>query len=242
MAVALWLSLGLAGAAPLEAQAPTAPSRATSEAAVTEARLLFQAGNAAADAAQFADALVHFTRAFELSGNPAALYNVARTLRALGRHLEARDAFDRLLTEHVVSEATRAEATALRQEEARRISTLTLLDLPGPGVDLALRVDGTGRPDPGGRPLVLELDPGAHGLLVQREHFRPFTWDGVLGEGQREAVRVQLEPEPTGRTLAEEPLVWIVTGVVLLAGGAVAGGLLWEDAQLNPGSTRVIRL
>jgi hypothetical protein len=117
-----------------------------------------------------------------------------------------------------------------------------LLELPAPGVDLALRVDGTGRPDPGGRPLVLELDPGAHGLLVQREHFRPFTWDGVLGEGQREAVRVQLEPEPTGRTLAEEPLVWIITGVVLLAGGAVAGGLLWEDAQLNPGSTRVIRL
>ncbi len=64
----------------------TAPSREPTPGEIDEARGLFREGNAAAEAGQLAEALAHYARAYGLSGNPAALFNAARTLRMLGRH------------------------------------------------------------------------------------------------------------------------------------------------------------
>lgn len=213
---------------------------------LAEARARYQAGNAAADAGDFADALEDFVRAFELSGNPAALYNAARTLRSLGRHVDARDAFNQLLDDFPdVSAATRTEATALRDEEAARVASLRLLELPDPSPALVLRIDGTVRLDGGDRPFVLEVDPGRHGVVVTLEHFRPFAWEGEIMPGGAEALTVHLEPEPVtggGTPIYEEPLLWIIVGAVVIAGAAIGGYFAWDSAQLRPESQDVIRL
>jgi tetratricopeptide (TPR) repeat protein len=248
--LSLWHVVALAAAMvvglPEEASAQLhAPLGEPSSSELAEARARYQAGNAAADAGDFADALDDFVRAFELSGNPAALYNAARTLRSLGRHVDARDAFDQLLHDFPdVSSATRTEATALRDEEATRVATLRLLELPDPTPALVLRIDGTVRLDGGARPFVLEVDPGRHGVVVTLEHFRPFAWEGEIMPGGAEALTVHLEPEPTsGRSVFEEPALWIVTGLVLVAAGAAIGGYFaWDSAQLRPESPDVIRL
>lgn len=219
------------------------PAGTPSDSEIAEARGLYQAGNAAADAGRFADALDLYTRAFTLSGNPAALYNCARTLRSLGRHADARHAFDQLLSDVPgLSDTTRAEATQLRDEEAARVAQLALDDLPAASPELVLHVDGVFRPDGGARPLRLELDPGEHGLVVERTGFTPFTWQGVLAEGARERVSVSLAPVPQGRSIAEEPLFWIIVGVVAVAAGVVAGYFIWDAEQLRPNAATVIRL
>lgn len=63
---------------PANAQAPTA-----------EARGLFEAGIAAYDAGRYVDALEHFARCYDLTGEPALLYNMARAAEEAGRLEEA---------------------------------------------------------------------------------------------------------------------------------------------------------
>jgi tetratricopeptide (TPR) repeat protein len=232
-----------AGPALAHGQDIPGPTDTPSESEVAEARGLYQAGNAAADAGRFADALSQYTRAFSLSGNPAALYNAARTLRSLGRHVEARHAFDQLLTGVPgLSDTTRSEATQLRDEEAARIASLALDDLPAASPQLVLHIDGVFRPDGGARPFSLELDPGEHGLVVELAGFTPFTWQGTLADGARERVSVQLAALPQGRSIVEEPLFWIIVGVVAIAAGILAGYFIWDAEQLRPNSGTVIRL
>lgn len=64
------------------------------------ARALYLDGSTAAEEARWTDALRLFQESYDLSHNPAALFNVATTLRAVGRHRESRDALDRLLRDH----------------------------------------------------------------------------------------------------------------------------------------------
>jgi tetratricopeptide (TPR) repeat protein len=219
------------------------PTHTPTAAEIAEARTLYQQGNAAADAGQFADALSMYTRAYALSGNPAALYNTARTLRSLGRHVDARNAFDQLLGGTAeLSEQTRTEATQLRDEEAARVAELALDDVPPASPDLVLRIDGVFRPDGGGRPVRIELDAGEHGLVLERSGFGPFTWQGTLAEGAHERVSVTFTPVAQGRSILEEPVFWIIVGVVLAGAGAVAGYFIWDGAQLRPEHGMVIRL
>lgn len=242
------VALGLAvlfGAPPRASAELHAPLGEPSDSELAEARARYQAGNAAADAGEFADALEDFVRAFELSGNPAALYNAARTLRSLGRHVDARDAFEQLLAQFPdVSAATQTEARRLRDEESTRIATLRLLELPPVSAALVLRIDGTVRLDGGDRPFVLEVDPGQHGVVVTLEHFRPFTWEGEIMPGGAEALTVLLQPEPStqGVSIFEEPVFWIVVSAVVVAGAVIGGYYIWDGAQLRPESQNVIHL
>lgn len=237
--VALLVVLGAPGAA--SAQDLAGPTSPPSEAQIAEARGLYQAGNAAADEGRFDDALPLFVRAFSLSGNPAALYNAARTLRSLGRHVQSRAAFERLLTgDFALSEATRAEASALRDEEAARIAELALDDLPAASPDLVLHVDGTFRPDGGERPLHLALDAGEHGLSIELAGHAPFRWQGVLAEGARERVSVSFAPLAPARSIVEEPLFWISIGVAVVTAAVLGGYFGWDAQQLRPEGPTVV--
>src|SRR5688500_19004116 len=64
---------------------------------VDQEREHYVRGLEAARREAWSDAVVHFRLSYELSGTSASLYNLAVALRALGRHRDARDAFDRLL-------------------------------------------------------------------------------------------------------------------------------------------------
>src|SRR5690242_12194888 len=164
--VAAWLLA--TGAAHAQSHTIPGPSGEPNPASIEEARARFSAGNKAVQAGRWADALGDFERAYTLSGVPAALFNVATTLRALGRHVEARDAFDQLLASHPKQDpADREKARALREEEQARIAKLTLDDLPATGA-ATITLDGQRVTDDGARPLVIEVDPGPHELRVER--------------------------------------------------------------------------
>jgi tetratricopeptide (TPR) repeat protein len=225
LAGSLSLSAILLGLAP-PAQAQTVDRRH----AALEA---FETGEAAAQEERWADAITAFQEAYELSGVPTALFNVAYALRALGRYVEARRAFDELFTLRVPEEI-RAEAEGYRDEVVARIAHLRLNQLEE-GVEYELRLDGQIVDDELVRPAVVDCDPGSHRVEVRRAGYVAFEWSGTVGEGQTRELEVELAAmASSGGNVAEEPWFWIVIGVVVV-GGAVAAGFIADDqAQLRP--------
>ncbi len=227
------------------------PKGEPSETAVEEAKALYVAGNRAVAQGRWSDALVFFEKSYALSGVPAALFNVATTLRALGRHVEARDAFTQLLDKHPkLDPEVKADAEKMLAEEKARIASLVVADLPSQKDDLKVFVDGKAKTDDGARPLALEVDPGKHTLRVEEPKSKPFLWEGTLADGEKKTVRVQLVPAPVAQptkpaessSVFSSPVFWTVVGVVVV-GGAVAGGYLYHQSQqLEPSSPNVVRL
>jgi tetratricopeptide (TPR) repeat protein len=218
-------------ATPVHAQTGDEASEASRE----EARALFVAGSAAVDAGRWADAVGSFERAYQLTRAPSALYNLALSLRALGRHREARDAFARLLGEHDVPEGElRSSAEQMRREEAARVAVLALVGLEEQA-PTALRFDGRDV-DVGGRAtLELETDAGSHTLVAEREGDERFLWEGRLQDGERQVLRIAFPSRPAAGDDTALHVVLVVVGVAALAaGGGVLGWSLQESAQLVP--------
>jgi hypothetical protein len=194
-------------------------------------------------------ALVCFERLVERAPDPAArgdaLFNQGIALQSLARHRESRDVFARWMREHAATsdDATRAEAARLFATEAARVGTIEIA-LPAEPAELEVRVDGRLTPVTA-RPLLVEIDPGAHAITVTAAGHTTFTWDGRVTDGQRERVEVSLVRIETGGSVADSPGFWI--GMVVLV-GAIAGGValgvwLQDDAQLDPRpGLEVIRL
>jgi tetratricopeptide (TPR) repeat protein len=215
------------------------------------ARAAFERGAQAADSGRWADALREFEEAYLLSGVPTALFNAGMALRALGRHVEARDTFDRLIESHPDSPASE-QARPFREEVAARVAVLELVGLDR-GADVELRLDGRRLEVTITDPTELELDPGRHGLVAEREGYETFTWEGRLADGERERVEVVLVERPASapvsgpaeeeeRSIARSPLLWIAVGVVLIAGGVGLGIGLTRDPDLEPGYGNVFTL
>ncbi len=78
---------------------PREASAQPSSADDQEARALFDAGTVAFQQGRFDRALGHFVRAYELSGRPLMLFNIANTHDRLGNSQEALDYFRRYLAE-----------------------------------------------------------------------------------------------------------------------------------------------
>ncbi len=212
-----------------EAPAPPPPSRDAEE-----GRRLFIAGTQAVEAGLWADAIESFERAYELTNAPSALRNVALALRALGRHREARDAFERLLREHTLDPETRRDLETLRAEEAARLGALVVEGLDDAEAAI-LHLDGAALADTGARPLELELDPATHVLVAERVGFQRFVWEGEISEGARRRVEVVFAPlvAPADDTWWH---VLLASSAAVLVGvaGVVTGWALWQDAQVSP--------
>ena len=256
VATAVWTVLLCAAGARAQGE-PT-------EAELQEARALFVAGQAAVESGRWADAVERFSRAYELSGVPTALYNVAYALRSLGRHRESRDAFRRLMAEHPdLDDATRSEAERSLAEVEARVAVVSVQGLDE-GTRYTVRFDGRRIEDDGSRPLRIDADPGEHTLTIRSPETEPFVWEGTLGDGEAMTVEAELTPVsigggggvgagagagsggtgPTddGGSFLSSPWLWIAVGVVLLAAGAGVAYLLYQDAQLDPNSDRVYEL
>jgi hypothetical protein len=185
---------------------------------------------------------------------PAALFNVATTLRALGRHVEARDAFAQLIDKHPKLDAEiRSQAEKMLAEEKARIAQLIVADLPAKKNDLKVYVDGSETSDEGERPLAIEVDPGKHALRVEESKSKPFTWEGTFKDGDKKSVPVKLvpvdvakppppvqpPPEKSG-SIFSSPWFWVATGVVVA--GAATGAYFYDRSkQLDPGEGTVVR-
>ncbi len=247
----LLLLLCACPAAPLVARAQTAASDTASDAdrRRAEAAALFQAGRAAAEAGLWSEAVVRFERSFELFPTASALYNLAVAQRALGRHVSARDTLARLLSEHdaELSAEQRQAAQALLSAESLRAARLTLAGLPA--ARFGVHLDDQEREDSGERPLVFELDPGEHRLVLQNEGYEPYRWEGTLADGQHvrldvDLTAVQPAAPAQGESLVESPWFWVVTvaAVMLVAGAAVGTYFALQSKQIQPLSDMRYRL
>lgn len=262
VSLGLLIALTCAPAAAEPRTRPAPPAEPT-QAARDEAKALYVAGNRAVEQGRWADALSSFDRSYELSGAAAALFNAATTLRALGRHVDARDAFALLLDRHKkLDPEIKKKAETMLAEERARVASLILAGLPAMHPELRLLIDGNASADDGSRPLSLEIDPGRHSVNVEAARSKPFSWEGTLGDGEKKTVTVRMlpaDPAATATTTAppppppppgtapssslfSSPIFWGVVGVVVV-GGAVAGGYYWHQSrQLDPASGTVIHL
>lgn len=232
--------LPLAALALLLSLCSTLPAAAQAAGSREEAVQAFDDGTRLADEGRWADALPLFRRAYELTGVPTALFNVGYALRALGRYVEARAAFDELLTLRL-DDDDRDEATSLRAEVAGRIATVELEGLDAPEGAYEVRLDGAVREDDGARPLRIESDPGMHRVEVHRDGREAYDWSGTLGEGQTRTLTVALPelPGSGGPGIVAEPWLWIVVGVVVVGGAITIGVVADIEAQLDPTVGRI---
>lgn len=223
----------------------SAGSAQTTDANRDAARDAFLRGQEAADSGRWADALREFEQAYLMSGVPTALFNAGMALRALGRHKEARDTFDRLIESHPDSPATE-QARPLRDEEAARVAVLELAGLD-PGAEYELRLDGRRLDVPVAEVTEVEVDPGQHGVSAEREGYETFTWEGRLTDGARERIEVvmaEIERQQTteeGSSIAKSPILWIAVAVVVVGGAVGLGFWLAKDDGIEPAYDNVFR-
>jgi len=220
-------------------------SAQSSDANRDAAREAFLRGQQAADSGRWSDALREFEQAYLMSGVPTALFNAGMALRALGRHKEARDTFDRLIESHPDSPATE-QARPLRDEEAARVAVLELAGLD-PSAEYELRLDGRRLEVPVQPVTEVEVDPGQHGVSAEREGYETFTWEGRLGDGARERVQIVMaelerpETSDEGSSVAKSPILWVAVAVVVIGGAVGLGVWLAKDDGIEPAYDNVFR-
>ncbi|MBN1610573.1 MAG: PEGA domain-containing protein [Polyangiaceae bacterium] len=142
-------------------------------------------------------AIVEFQRAYELMPHYAVQYNIARAYVALGRPIEAVDAFTRYLEEGAehVTKARRAEVQSELLRQKAKIGEVTLSVEP-PGARVS--VDGQ---DVGEAPLVkpVRLIAGTHSIEANLAgHETVITQVNVVGQGH-ETVEFVLRPLPPAK-------------------------------------------
>ncbi|MEM6960362.1 MAG: tetratricopeptide repeat protein [Myxococcota bacterium] len=208
------------------------PDRATSESdapadlptPAQQALDAFRLGSEAAAEERWADSARHFEEAYNLTGSPSASFNRGVALRAMGRHVEARDAFDEALrADPPLDDASREIAQQLRDQSSDRISTLTLVGLD-PDTVHEITLDGADLQDDSSRPFSSEVNEGLHSLVVQRPGWEPFAWNGDVMAGASISIDVELMERAKQRSLAKEPWFWVLTSALTV--GAVVGTVL----------------
>ncbi len=189
----------------------------------------FSRGSRATESERWDNAEQCFRVAWELSHVALARYNQAVALRALGHHLEARDAFDEALAAGL--DETRAPlATTMRAEAAASVAGVLIDGIP-PDVEAEVELDGLVVEVTPGAPI--ECDGGRRTVVVRAPGHTPFTWSGEVPAGSVASVHVELARIPSGSSVFDEPLFWIIAGVVLAGAGIGIGVYAQDQAQLR---------
>lgn len=227
------LAAAQAPAGPAECRELAMPAEGDTQGAQRTAVEAFGRGSRATQAERWDAAEQCFALAWRLSHVALARYNQAVALRALGRPLEARAAFDEAIAAGL--DADRAgQAATMRAEVAENVSRLRIGGLTADdGAEIEL--DGEPVARDGGAETVVECDPGRHSLVVRAPGYTPFTWSGDVVAGTAAPVAVALERVPSGGgpSVFEEPWLWIVVGVVVVGAGVGIGVYAQDQAQLR---------
>jgi hypothetical protein len=183
-ALALALALVTRGVA---AQTPPSP------AAVAEARERFQRGVALSEERNHNAAMVEFQRAYELTRNPAVLFNISATHELTGHYVEALDAmleYERLAPRETVAQR-RGEIDATLARLRGRIGTLVIrFEAEG----LEVRVDGLQRAVTEAR-AGLRVAAGRHRIALSAPHFTGREEELDLAGGSTVVLSEPLSPE-----------------------------------------------
>lgn len=217
------------------AHAQTAADRET-------ARALFDDGKKKRDSGNVAGALESFKGADAIMHAPTTGLAVARSLAALGRIIEAREAavaVEQLPIgpkESAAFAEARKSASQLAAELVGRIPTLTVVIKGAPaGSDTALTVDGVAVPAAAAK-APRRLDPGTHAVVVTANG-REAKAEVTLSEHDVKSIDVDVSelfaPKPSaavarvggkspeGAKGSYSPLLWVGVGVAVV--GAAAG-------------------
>lgn len=214
--LAAWL---LAVVSICAAWSPT-PVHAQTEDELERSREFFEEGSRATGEGRWADAEELFAESYELSRRPVALFNLALAQRSQGHHVDARDSLQRFMRTHLdASTELLSQVRTYYEEEASRVATLRFVGFEI-GESYDFRIDGqvTTPRDLGSRQ-DLESDPGRHSVVIERDGFEPFAWEGVLTDGQSLEVPVSFTEIERESRIVESPWFWAVFGVVLVGGG-----------------------
>jgi hypothetical protein len=199
--------------------------------AFAEAKRLFEKND-------YAGAVKHFTRAYELKPHFMVQCSIARCHEILNDMIRAAEHYRRCLAEGGKA-APNAEQVqeSLRHAEAR----ITWLEVESPGKGGTLYIDGR---EVGKAPTRLPLNPGTHALEVRREGAKPATATLEVSGGRQAVTLAPVDPviekpaprpaPPTEKRLPSRLWFWIAAGAtVALATMAIIFGaetLRWQSA------------
>lgn len=186
-ALALALAAGRAHASAASA-APLAESLSGSaKRAYDAAKLLFSDRD-------FEGASIKFREAFEESGDPRLLWNVAASEKNL-RHYEKAVGFIRRYLAEAASLVTEEQRAGAEQALAALEGFLGAIDLTVAPEDARLLVDGEERPERGAA-RVLRVDQGKRAIRAERDGFAPYEVTLEIVGGKRVPLPIALAPLP----------------------------------------------
>ena len=156
-------------------------------------------GDAAFDTFHYADALRFYQQAYDLSSDPALLYNQGRALQALGRNPEALSMFERFQAEAPPDLQAKVPGLAKLVADMRaRVAVLVVTcNVKGAQVVVGDRVLGeTGALDE------LRLDAGTVTVKVQKEGYFPVKRELALAGGAETRLDLTLQSRAVSGVLA----------------------------------------
>jgi hypothetical protein len=214
------------------------------------ARNLLDQGDKLFEADDVAGALQKYRAADEIMGVPTTAVEVGRALETLGRLVEARDAYLRVMRypkrddEGAAFARARARADERARDLAPRIPKLTLVLEGAEGVTPVVAIDGVAvSPALLGQPM--SVDPGERRIEIAAPGRIPLEKTLTLGEGDAERVVLTLAIDPNAKTPPPSPVpaptlpplpqpphekggsvpVFATIGFTLGAAGLVVGGV-----------------
>jgi tetratricopeptide (TPR) repeat protein len=245
------------------AQAPPLPP--ADSPAKTQAQALLSEGTALYARGDYTAALAKFEAAYSVYPSPKLQFNIAQADRALGRPVEAVEAFESFLAQ--VPDASLDLRSEASQAVAELRAKLGRLNIQCPTRDAAVAIDGkVVGITPFARPIW--VSPGRHQVAIRHAGYSPITVTAVAGETQTIVVEVTRPllsvPEvatgspstapvavsETGASIGRHQDWWsrqrwyfwaAAGGAVAFGAGAIAAGLAansrFSDLQGSCGST-----
>jgi PEGA domain len=212
--LAAWVALSVV-AVGHPADARGRPKKEKEDPVTQQAREAFRAGTAAVKAGQWSEALVQFEKANELKGAPIITFNIGYCQRALGRYVQARLSFRKVLDdseglpqaqleeartflEQIDSQVLARVKITLKPASARvAIDGRPLVPFEGvPGLLVAgLAPAGEGKPPPKSVFEVV-IDPGVHLIQASRPGHEDVLVNKTFAPNARETLSLELDVLP----------------------------------------------
>jgi hypothetical protein len=157
-----------------------------------EARALVQTGVALLNKKDYRGALAVFKDAYSKYPSAKILLNIGTTLKALGRDVEAANAYQEYLDAEDTDPARKSEIDALLAELDAKLAVLDLAVTPA---DAEMQLN-LGTWIPAGPRRLVRIAPGSFAIKARREGYAPAERRGDAPVGVQTAVAVNLIEEP----------------------------------------------
>lgn len=231
--MARWTRLGVAivAALVLLVLATAAHAQKKDSAEARRAKALFDQGIALSDEGKWSEALAVFQQSDELVPSASVEFNIAATLRALGRYVEARKTLQAILDleptmKPSMKPALKADVEKLLAEVTAKIVTLRLSLDPSDGT---VEIDGAkASAGPDG---TFELDPGRHVFVLSAKGHETTTITKTLAAADKElalkapVIRTKVVEKrvevPAEKSTPVYGRAWFWTAAGVLVAGAV---------------------